>query len=82
LAAAQAIRHAELSQARVADSERERLARVGQCSLCRHARAIRSAKNSEFWLCERSNSDPRFAKYPRLPVRACPGFEHPETSPL
>jgi hypothetical protein len=59
----------------MADSERERLVRVGLCALCRHARAIRSAKDSEFWLCERSQRDARFAKYPRLPMHACEGFE-------
>jgi hypothetical protein len=62
----------------VAESERERLARVGLCSACRHARVIRSAKHSEFWLCERSKTDARFAKYPALPVRACVGFERLE----
>ena len=64
------------------DSERERLARIGLCSACRHARTIRSAKNSEFWLCERSKIDPHFPKYPRLPVRTCSGFERTEPSPL
>jgi hypothetical protein len=62
----------------MAQSEHERLTRVGLCSLCRHARAIRSAKDSEFWLCQRSQADPRFAKYPALPRRACEGFEQPE----
>ena len=66
----------------MADSEPERLARIGMCSACRHSRTIRSSKNSEFWLCERSKTDARFSKYPRLPVRACPGFERTETSPL
>ena len=64
------------------DSERERLARVGLCSACLHARTIRSSKNSEFWLCERSKTDVHFAKYPRLPVRTCTGFERTEPSPL
>ena len=66
----------------MADPERELLARVGLCSVCRHARAIRSAKGSEFWLCERSKTDAHFSKYPRLPVRTCAGFERTETSPL
>jgi len=57
------------------ESESERLIRVGLCTLCRHARAIRSAKDSEFWLCKRSQFDARFAKYPALPRRACEGFE-------
>jgi hypothetical protein len=65
----------------MADSERERLSRIGLCSVCSHARAIRSSKSSEFWLCERSKRDPRFAKYPPLPVRACSGFERNETTP-
>jgi len=59
----------------MADSMPERLARVGLCTQCHHARAIRSAKGSEFWLCERSKHDARFAKYPALPRRACEGFE-------
>jgi hypothetical protein len=59
----------------VTDPDRELLGRVGLCAACRHARTIRSAKNSEFWLCERSKTDPRFAKYPPLPVRRCIGFE-------
>lgn len=28
-----------------------------------------------YWLCELSKTDSRFAKYPRLPVIECPGFE-------
>jgi len=65
----------------MADLGRERLARVGLCTLCRHARAIRSAKDSEFWLCKRSERDSRFAKYPRLPVHTCAGFERLEPAP-
>jgi hypothetical protein len=51
--------------------------RVGLCATCSHARVVRSGKEtrSEFWLCERSASDPRYAKYPALPVRFCPGYE-------
>jgi len=62
----------------MAISQSERLARVGLCSLCRHARAIRSAKDSEFWLCQLSQTDPRYAKYPALPRRACEGFQQPD----
>jgi hypothetical protein len=49
--------------------------RVGLCAGCAHARRIVSAKGSSFWLCERAQTDPSFAKYPPLPVRACRGFE-------
>jgi hypothetical protein len=48
---------------------------VGLCATCRHARRVESARGSCFWLCARSADDPRFAKYPRLPVLRCPGFE-------
>ena len=54
-------------------------ARVGLCTSCSHARVIRSAKGSEFWLCELGKADPRFNKYPRLPVLACPGFKQHST---
>jgi hypothetical protein len=64
------------------NSELERLARVGLCARCRYARAIRSGKGSEFWLCERSKQDARFAKYPALPKRACYGFELSESAPV
>jgi len=64
----------------VVDTERESLARVGLCAQCNQARPIRSAKGSEFWLCERAKTDARFSKYPRLPVHACAGFERSEPS--
>lgn len=49
-------------------------ARVGLCARCRHARTVTS-RTTVYWLCERSKTDPRFVKYPRLPVLECPGFE-------
>jgi hypothetical protein len=52
-------------------------ARVGLCLRCRHARTVRS-RTSLFWMCERSKTDPDFARYPRLPMLACRGFEPPE----
>jgi hypothetical protein len=48
---------------------------AGLCSHCRHARLIESSKGATFLLCELSKTDPRFSKYPRLPVLACPGYE-------
>lgn len=47
----------------------------GLCAGCRHGREIRSDRGSVFWLCRRSATDPRFPRYPALPVRACPGYE-------
>jgi len=46
----------------------------GLCERCRAARLVRTPR-SVFWLCERSREDPRFERYPRLPVLECPGFE-------
>jgi hypothetical protein len=47
----------------------------GLCGTCRHARVITTDRGSRFWLCQRSASDPRFPRYPALPVARCPGFE-------
>ncbi len=46
----------------------------GLCASCRHARPIAGAR-STFWLCDRSRTDPRFPRYPRLPVVRCAGYE-------
>jgi len=37
-------------------------------------RRIISDRGSAFYLCERSASDPAYPKYPRLPMKACPGY--------
>ena len=48
--------------------------RVGLCATCRHARRV-DASRTVYWMCRRSLTDDRYDKYPRLPVRACPGYE-------
>jgi hypothetical protein len=48
---------------------------LGLCAHCLHARPIESAKGSQFLLCQLSQSDPRFPKYPRLPVLTCSGYQ-------
>jgi hypothetical protein len=35
---------------------------------------ITSSKGSSFVLCRLAATDPRFAKYPRLPVVTCDGY--------
>jgi len=47
----------------------------GLCAACAHARVTTSARGASFVLCGLSRIDERFAKYPRLPVLACVGFE-------
>ncbi len=46
----------------------------GLCAQCRHAREITSDGGSVFRMCELSFVDPRFAKYPPLPVLDCSGY--------
>lgn len=48
---------------------------VGLCASCRWRRWVESGKGSRFLFCRRSETDPRFPKYPRLPVLRCPGYE-------
>jgi hypothetical protein len=36
---------------------------------------VDTARGSRFVLCERSRIDPRFPRYPTLPVVGCAGFE-------
>ena len=47
---------------------------AGLCAACAHALVIRNDRGSRFYLCRMSATDPRFAKYPPLPVRRCEGF--------
>jgi hypothetical protein len=47
---------------------------AGLCARCAHALVIRNDRGSRFYLCRLAASDPRFAKYPSLPVRRCSGF--------
>ena len=47
----------------------------GLCRNCRHSRQMESDRASVFFLCELSRTDSSFAKYPRLPVITCPGYQ-------
>jgi len=48
---------------------------AGLCATCVNVRRVVSDRESVFYLCELSKTDPRFPKYPRLPVLACERFE-------
>jgi hypothetical protein len=48
---------------------------TGLCDDCLHGKAIRSGRGSVFRLCLLHERDPRFPKYPRLPVLECGGHE-------
>jgi hypothetical protein len=48
--------------------------RAGLCARCIHLRIVPGAKGAEFYLCRLSFVDPRFSRYPRIPVIACEGY--------
>jgi len=47
---------------------------AGLCDRCVHRRLV-TTRRSAFVLCRLSAADPRFPRYPRLPVTACAGFD-------
>jgi len=47
---------------------------AGLCATCAHAQVVTSSKGSTFYLCRLSETDPRFRKYPVLPVVRCSGY--------
>ena len=48
--------------------------RAGLCETCVHMQRVNSSRGSVFCLCRLSSTDPRFPRYPSLPVMACPGY--------
>ncbi len=50
------------------------------CQTCVHMREIVSGKGSRFLLCELSQADSRFAKYPPQPVIHCDGHRDRNTA--
>jgi hypothetical protein len=65
-------------QERTATEEERRLLAglavpAGLCASCRHLRLLAS-RRSVFVRCGLAATDPRFPRYPALPVVACPGY--------
>jgi hypothetical protein len=48
---------------------------IGLCASCQHVKVIKSAKDSFFIMCRLAKTDPRFEKYPVLPVFRCAGYK-------
>lgn len=48
---------------------------TGLCDSCAHRKAVGNRRGSRFTLCLRSQADPRFPRYPPLPVLRCAGYE-------
>lgn len=47
----------------------------GLCDACVHQKLVPNTRGSVFSLCLRSREDPGYARYPRMPVTSCPGYE-------
>jgi hypothetical protein len=50
----------------------------GLCGYCRYASVKATQRGTTYLRCTRSVWDDRLPKYPRLPVRDCPGFAREE----
>ena len=47
---------------------------AGLCESCANVRIVDTRRGSRFFLCQLSDVDPRFSKYPRTPVLQCIGY--------
>ena len=47
---------------------------AGLCESCQHVRRVPSSRGSVFYQCQLSFTDPRYPKYPTLPVLRCEGY--------
>jgi hypothetical protein len=54
---------------------------IGLCATCRHVKTLASPKASVFYMCMKSDTDPKFRRYPALPVLKCSGYEKADPTP-
>jgi hypothetical protein len=54
--------------------------KAGLCDSCKHQKIVKSGRGSVFSMCLLHRTDERFAKYPRIPVERCQGYERRELS--
>lgn len=54
---------------------------IGLCRTCRHAATTAGRSGGTFYRCRLSETDPRFPKYPPLPVLRCAGHEPAAPTP-
>ena len=55
---------------------------IGLCAQCEFMRRIQSDRGSVFYQCQLSATNPKFPKYPRLPVLQCAGYDPVDSSIL
>lgn len=48
---------------------------IGLCALCHHVKTLASSRGSVFYMCMKAETDPKFRRYPALPVLECSGYE-------
>ena len=48
--------------------------RPSLCETCGHVREVKTPKGSRFLLCQLSQTDANYPKYPAQPVMLCPGY--------
>jgi hypothetical protein len=53
---------------------------AGLCESCANVKVVETRKGSRFYLCTLSEVDPRFPKYPGIPVLRCAGYS-PRSKP-
>jgi len=54
---------------------------AGLCATCTHARRNETRRGTVYVRCLLAADDPQFAKYPRLPVLSCPGYQPVRAEP-
>jgi len=55
-------------------AKQEQARRWGQCATCVHARVVANDRGSSFVQCGLAAQDPRFRRYPPVPVYGCRGY--------
>lgn len=53
----------------------------GLCGACGHAKVNETRRGTAYLRCTRAEWDTALARYPRLPVTECAGFEPRSTEP-
>jgi hypothetical protein len=56
-------------------------AEPGLCRACRHAKLNQTRRGTAYLRCTRAAWDTALARYPRLPVTQCAGFQRREGKP-
>jgi hypothetical protein len=54
---------------------------AGLCASCKWVRLVTSVRQTTFYMCQLSATDPAYPKYPRLPVLDCAGYVRVDPEP-